>query len=122
MDAVEPRVQGHRKKGRDAADNSRAMLRRRETGPCEGDFWMRTMLMLRCSNMAHCLHIHPKEIPMSHTHATTKAAACHDALEVFQEEHQHAPDAHEKARLLSDTVKEWEQEELAATHPSATAD
>jgi hypothetical protein len=65
--------------------------------------------------------LNAKEIPMPHTHAATKAAACHDALEVFQEEHQHAPDAHEKARLLSDTVKEWEQEELAATHPSATA-
>jgi len=80
------------------------------------------MRMLRCSNNGALSSYHAKEIPMSHTHATTKAAACHDALEVFQEEHHHAPDAHEKARLLSDTVKEWEQEELAATHPSATAD
>ena len=28
-------------------------------------------------------------------------------------------DAHEKARLLSETVKEWEHEEVEATHPGA---
>ena len=30
----------------------------------------------------------------------------------------HAPDAHEKARLLSATVAEWEHEEVAASHPA----
>lgn len=54
---------------------------------------------------------------MPHTHAHSKAEACHDALEAFEREHHHAPDAHEKARLLSETVKEWEHEEVAATHP-----
>ena len=39
------------------------------------------------------------------------------ALEAFEREHHHAPDAHEKARLLSETVKEWEHEEVEATHP-----
>lgn len=57
---------------------------------------------------------------MPHTHAHTKAEACHDALEAFEREHHHAPDAHEKARLLSETVKEWEHEEVAATHPGTT--
>ena len=59
---------------------------------------------------------------MPHTHASTKAEAIHDALEVFQEEHHHQPDAHEKARLVSDTIKEWEHEEvdvLHETHPAA---
>ena len=45
---------------------------------------------------------------------------CHDALEAFEREHHHAPDTHEKARLLSETVKEWEHEEVAATHPNLT--
>ena len=54
---------------------------------------------------------------MPHTHAHSKAEACHDALEAFEREHHHSPDAHEKARLLSETVKEWEHEEVAATHP-----
>lgn len=56
---------------------------------------------------------------MSHLHAPTKAAACHEALEAFEHEHHHSPDAHEKARLLSDAVKQWEREELAVTHPNA---
>ncbi len=56
---------------------------------------------------------------MPHTHAPTKAEACHEALENFETEHHHAPDAHEKARLLSATVAEWEHEEVAATHPAA---
>ena len=55
---------------------------------------------------------------MPHTHAHTKAEACHDALEAFEREHHHAPDAHEKARLLSATVAEWEHEEVAASHPA----
>ncbi len=53
---------------------------------------------------------------MPHTHAPSKAEAIHDALEVFQEEHHHVPDTHEKARLVSDTIKEWEHEEVEAMH------
>ena len=49
--------------------------------------------------------------------ASDEALARADALEAFEREHHHAPDAHEKARLLSETVKEWEHEEVAATHP-----
>ncbi|MBT9520452.1 MAG: hypothetical protein IV101_06120 [Dechloromonas sp.] len=51
---------------------------------------------------------------MQHTH--TKAEAIHEALEVFEEAHHHQPDAHEKARLVSDTIKEWEHEEVEALH------
>jgi hypothetical protein len=53
---------------------------------------------------------------MPHTHASTKAEAIHDALEVFQEAHHHQPDAHEKARLVSDTIKEWEHEQVEEMH------
>jgi hypothetical protein len=56
---------------------------------------------------------------MPHTH--TKAEAIHDAIEGYQAANRHAPDAHEKARLISDTVKQWEHEEVeilhAADHP-----
>ena len=51
---------------------------------------------------------------MPHTH--TKAEAIHEALEVFEEAHHHQPDAHEKARLVSYTIKEWEHEEVEALH------
>lgn len=51
---------------------------------------------------------------MQHTH--TKAEAIQEALEVFEEAHHHQPDAHEKARLVSDTIKEWEHEEVEALH------
>jgi len=53
---------------------------------------------------------------MPHTHAHTKAEAIHEALEVFEEAHHHAPTPHEKARLVSDTIKEWEHEEVEALH------
>lgn len=53
---------------------------------------------------------------MPHTHAHSKAEATHEALEVFEEEHHHAPTAHEKAHLVSDTIKEWEHEEVEAMH------
>ncbi len=53
---------------------------------------------------------------MPHTHAHSKAEAIHEALDVFEEEHHHAPTAHEKARLVSDTIKEWEHEEVEAMH------
>ena len=56
---------------------------------------------------------------MPHTH--TKAEALHHALETFQEEHHHAPDTHEKARLVSDTIKEWEHEEVEAMHEAESA-
>jgi hypothetical protein len=58
---------------------------------------------------------------MPHTHAPSKAEAIHDALEVFQEEHHHVPDTHEKARLVSDTIKEWEHEEVEVMHATDTA-
>ena len=59
---------------------------------------------------------------MPHTHAPSKAEAIHDALEVFQEEHHHVPDTHEKARLVSDTIKEREHEQVEVMHsPHATA-
>ena len=58
---------------------------------------------------------------MPHNHAPSKAIACHEALDAFQEAHQHAPDTHEKARLLSDAIKEWEHEHIAAMHPEDSA-
>ncbi|MFH1659610.1 MAG: hypothetical protein ABIG35_09885 [Pseudomonadota bacterium] len=58
---------------------------------------------------------------MPHTHAHTKAEAIHEALEVFEEAHHHQPDAHEKARLVSYTIKEWEHEEVEALHSGDTA-
>jgi len=57
---------------------------------------------------------------MPHTHAHTKAEAIHEALDHFQESHHHAPDAHEKARLVSDTVAQWEKEEVALRHEGHT--
>lgn len=53
---------------------------------------------------------------MPHTHAHSKAEAIHEALEVFEEEHHHVPTTHEKARLVSDTIKEWEHEEVETMH------
>ncbi|HNA69291.1 MAG TPA: hypothetical protein PLN96_17665 [Zoogloea sp.] len=53
---------------------------------------------------------------MPHTHAHSKAEACHEALEEFEATHHHAPDAHEKAALISKTIREWEHEEVDATH------
>jgi hypothetical protein len=54
---------------------------------------------------------------MPHTHAQSKAEAIHEALDEYQETHHHAPDTHEKARLVSDTVSQWEREEVAIHHP-----
>lgn len=51
---------------------------------------------------------------MPHTHS--KAEAIQEAIEHFTESHHHAPDCHEKARLISDTVTEWEKEEVAIRH------
>lgn len=51
---------------------------------------------------------------MPHNHAHSKAEAIHDALESFAAEHHHQPDPHEKARLVSNTIKEWEHEEVEA--------
>lgn len=53
---------------------------------------------------------------MPHTHAPSKAEAIHEAIEHFAEEHNHQPDAHEKARLVSDAIKEWEHEEVEIMH------
>jgi hypothetical protein len=58
---------------------------------------------------------------MPHSHAATKAEAIHDALETFQEAHHHQPDTHEKARLVSDTIKEWEHEEVEVRHEAHPA-
>jgi hypothetical protein len=56
------------------------------------------------------------------SHAPSKAEACHQALEVFAEEHRHAPCTQEKARLLSDTIKEWEHEYVEAMHSTDAKD
>jgi hypothetical protein len=58
-----------------------------------------------------------KASTMPHTHAQSKAEAIHEALDEYQESHHHAPDTHEKARLVSDTVSQWEREEVAIHHP-----
>jgi len=58
---------------------------------------------------------------MPNQHTPTKAEACQQALESFRHEHQHNPDPHEKARLISDTIKEWEHDEVVATHPQNPA-
>jgi len=58
---------------------------------------------------------------MPHNHAHTKAEAIHEALDVFEEAHHHQPDTHEKARLVSDTIKEWEHEEVEALHSADAA-
>jgi hypothetical protein len=62
-----------------------------------------------------------RSFTMPHTHAASKAEAIHDALEVFQEEHHHVPDSHEKARLVSDTIKEWEHEHVEVMHSADNA-
>ena len=57
---------------------------------------------------------------MPHTHTPSKAEAIHEAIEQFEETHHHSPDAHEKARLVSDTVKQWEHEEVDIRHTAKT--
>ena len=49
-------------------------------------------------------------------HAHSKAEAVHQALDEFKEAHQHAPDTHEKARLISEVVAQWEHEEVEILH------
>ena len=39
----------------------------------------------------------------------------------FREVHHHQPDAHEKARLVSDTIKEWEHEQVEEMHAADNA-
>ena len=53
---------------------------------------------------------------VSMPHTQTKAEAIHHALDEFQESHHHAPDTHEKARLISDAVAQWEHEEVEILH------
>ena len=53
---------------------------------------------------------------MPHMHTHSKAEAIQDAIEHFEETHHHTPDTHEKARLVSDTVKQWEHEEVEILH------
>lgn len=49
-------------------------------------------------------------------HAHSKAEAVHQALDEFKAAHQHAPDTHEKARLISEAVAQWEHEEVEILH------
>lgn len=58
---------------------------------------------------------------MSHTHASSKAEAIHEALDHFVEAQHHQPDPHEKARLVSDTIKEWEHEQVEEMHSADQA-
>ncbi len=53
---------------------------------------------------------------MPHTHTHTKAEAIHEALEEFAISHAHQPNTHEKARIVSDAVKQWEHEEVELLH------
>lgn len=53
---------------------------------------------------------------MPHSHTPTKAEAIHHALDDFAETHDHAPDPHEKARLISNVVTQWEHEEVDIRH------
>lgn len=59
---------------------------------------------------------------MTHTHPHTKAEAIHEALEDFEAEHHHLPDPHEKARLVSDTIKTWEHEEVEERQAQSKGD
>lgn len=58
---------------------------------------------------------------MPHTHAHTKAEAVHEALDEYVEAHHHAPEVHEKARIISNTITQWEHEEVELHHPPQAA-
>ena len=60
-------------------------------------------------------------LPIRLHSAHSKAEAIHEAIEHFAEEHHHQPDAHEKARLVSDAIKEWEHEEVEIMHEGGKA-
>lgn len=53
-------------------------------------------------------------------HADDKAHACQNSLRAFEDDHQRAPDVHEKARLISLSIGEWERKHVAETHPPRT--
>ena len=59
---------------------------------------------------------------MPHTHAHSQAEAVHEALDEYVEAHHHAPEIHEKARIISNTISQWVHEEVElrhADHPAA---
>ena len=63
-------------------------------------------------------HNHPNPIgeTMPHTHAPTKAEAVHEALDEYVEAHHHAPEIHDKARIISSAITQWEHEEVELRH------
>ena len=54
---------------------------------------------------------------MPHTHAHSQAEAVHEALDEYVEAHHHAPEVHEKARIISNTITQWVHEEVELRHP-----
>jgi hypothetical protein len=50
-------------------------------------------------------------------HADDKAHACQSSLRAFEDDHLRAPNTHEKARLISIAIGEWERKHIAETHP-----
>lgn len=58
---------------------------------------------------------------MPHTHAHTKAEAVHEALDEYVEAHHHSPEIHEKARIISNAITQWEHEEVDLRHPAPEA-
>lgn len=58
---------------------------------------------------------------MPHTHAHSQAEAVHEALDEYVETHHHAPDVHQKARIISDTISQWVHEEVELRHPGGAS-
>ncbi len=48
--------------------------------------------------------------------ADDKAHACQSSLRAFEEDHLRTANTHEKARLISMTISEWERKHIAETH------
>lgn len=61
-------------------------------------------------------HLNPLGETMPHTHAHTKAEAVHEALDEYVEAHHHAPEVHDKARIISNAITRWEHEEVELRH------
>lgn len=53
-------------------------------------------------------------------HNEDKAHACQSSLRAFAEDHDRQPNTHEKARLISMTIGEWERQHVAETHTPVT--
>lgn len=49
-----------------------------------------------------------------------KAHACQSSLRAFADDHDRQPSTHEKARLISMTIGEWERQHIADTHTTVT--